>query len=61
VERIFWGCLRTGDPPQVFGAEPPKLEAMEICATASVAIAGVKTLSMSCNRQMTLAHPHCRL
>ena len=24
VERIFWRCVRTGDPPQVFGAEPPK-------------------------------------
>jgi hypothetical protein len=24
VERIFWRCVQTGEPPQVFGAEPPK-------------------------------------
>ena len=24
VERIFWRCVKTGEPPRVFGAEPPK-------------------------------------
>ena len=24
VERIFWRCVQTGEPPRVFGAEPPK-------------------------------------
>ncbi len=24
VERIFWRCVKTGEPPSVFGAEPPK-------------------------------------
>ena len=24
VERIFWRCVQTGDPPKVFGVEPPK-------------------------------------
>ena len=24
VERIFWRCVQTGEPPKVFGVEPPK-------------------------------------
>jgi predicted phage-related endonuclease len=24
VEHIFWRCVKTGEPPSVFGAEPPK-------------------------------------
>src|SRR4051794_19883906 len=24
VERIFWRCVKTGESPRVFGAEPPK-------------------------------------
>jgi predicted phage-related endonuclease len=24
VERIFWRCVRTGEPPRVFGIDPPK-------------------------------------
>ena len=24
VERVFWRCVRTGEVPQVYGAEPPK-------------------------------------
>ncbi len=24
VERIFWRCVLTGEPPRVFGAEPPR-------------------------------------
>jgi predicted phage-related endonuclease len=24
VERFFWRCVKTGEPPRVFGAEPPK-------------------------------------
>src|SRR5437764_15016327 len=24
VERIFWRCVKTGEVPRVFGAEPPK-------------------------------------
>jgi predicted phage-related endonuclease len=24
VERIFWRCVKTGEQPRVFGAEPPK-------------------------------------
>ena len=26
VERIFWRCVQTGDPPKVFGVEPPKVK-----------------------------------
>src|SRR4051812_44250556 len=24
VERMFWRCVKSGEPPRVFGAEPPK-------------------------------------
>jgi hypothetical protein len=24
VERVFWRCVRTGEVPRVYGAEPPK-------------------------------------
>ena len=24
VERLFWRCVMTGEPPKVFGAEPPR-------------------------------------
>jgi predicted phage-related endonuclease len=24
VERLFWRCVQTGEPPRVFGVEPPK-------------------------------------
>ena len=27
VERIFWRCVRTGEVPKVFGAEPPRAKA----------------------------------
>ena len=30
VERIFWRCVTTGEPPRVFGAEPPRLKAPAI-------------------------------
>ena len=26
VERIFWRCVQTGEPPKVFGVEPPKVK-----------------------------------
>jgi predicted phage-related endonuclease len=26
VERLFWRCVQTGEPPRVFGVEPPKVK-----------------------------------
>lgn len=36
VERIFWRCVKIGEPPRVFGAEPPKAK-----------VAAVKVVDMS--------------
>lgn len=30
VERTFWRCIKTGEPPRVFGAEPPRAKAPAI-------------------------------
>jgi predicted phage-related endonuclease len=37
AERKFWGCVETGEQPQLFGVEPPKprLEAVRIVDMAS--------------------------
>jgi hypothetical protein len=49
VERIFWRCVKTGQMPAVFGAEPPKaklligrvvdMSASNACAEYAVAFA----------------------
>jgi predicted phage-related endonuclease len=36
VERLFWQCVQTGEPPRVFGVEPPKVK-----------VAAVKVVDMS--------------
>ena len=36
VERLFWRCVQTGEPPRVFGVEPPKAK-----------VAAVKVVDMS--------------
>jgi predicted phage-related endonuclease len=30
VERIFWRCVRTGEPPRVFGVDPPRAKVAAI-------------------------------
>jgi hypothetical protein len=36
VERILWRCVQTGEPPKLFGVEPPKAK-----------VAAVKVVDMS--------------
>jgi predicted phage-related endonuclease len=35
AERKFWRCVETGEQPQLFGVEPPKLEAVRVVDMAS--------------------------
>jgi hypothetical protein len=55
VERIFWRCVQTGDPPKVFGVDPPKAK-----------VAAVKVVDMTASNSWAEYHaaprrPLCRL
>jgi predicted phage-related endonuclease len=37
VERLFWRCVQTGEPPRVFGVEPPKAKVAAVKVVDMVA------------------------
>ena len=62
AERKFWACVRTGDPPRLFGIEPPrpKVEAVRrVDMTGSNSWAEFAAIYRN-TRQAFLGHEHAK-